>query len=61
MKNPKLKLALKNVVSKKNKSFEVLGIEEIQTIKGGKQDPTKDAISSGCTSANCQNTNCGWN
>lgn len=59
MKNSKLKLALKSVASKKNKSFEVLGIEEIQTVKGGLKG--KDLSSGECTSSNCQMTNCGWN
>ncbi|AZZ58462.1 hypothetical protein OKE80_10465 [Riemerella anatipestifer] len=63
MKNSKLKSALKNVICKNNKSFEVLGIEEIQTVKGGcNGGPKNNSIGSGqCTSANCQSTNCGWN
>lgn len=62
MKNSKLKSALKNVICKNNKSFEVLGIEEIQTVKGGHNGGPKDkGVGSGCTSANCQSTNCGWN
>jgi hypothetical protein len=58
MKNQKLKLALKNV-SKKNESFQVLGIEEIRTVKGGTKESSLDPGE--CTSSNCQMTNCGWN
>jgi hypothetical protein len=49
---------LKNV-SKKNESFQVLGIEEIRTVKGGTKESGLDPGE--CTSSNCQMTNCGWN
>lgn len=60
MKNKNLKLALEKAKKQKTSNFSKLGLDEIQTIKGGKVG--EDNLSNGdCTSSNCQNTNCGWN
>ncbi len=59
MKNQKLKNALRSISKNSSNSIEELGIEKIQTIKGGKGKDKE--LGSGCTGTNCPSVNCGWN